>query len=108
MNTAGVKITDNICLIMDELDGMSAGGQRWCWRFQRLDKENEGVPSFIYSALGMLILPLVFQIPIICTANDRGARKLKPLLANTFNMSFRRYASNSASGGFQDLTATEA
>ncbi|KAG1854949.1 hypothetical protein DFJ58DRAFT_371957 [Suillus subalutaceus] len=31
------------------------------------------------------------KIPIICIANDRGAQKLKPLIANTFGMSFRQY-----------------
>ncbi|OJA19091.1 hypothetical protein AZE42_03732 [Rhizopogon vesiculosus] len=69
-NAAGVKITDNTCLIMDEVDGMSAG-----------DRGGVG-------ALNALIKKT--KIPIICIANDRGAQKLKPLFANTFNMSFRR------------------
>lgn len=69
-NAAGVRITDKTCLIMDEVDGMSAG-----------DRGGVG-------ALNALIKKT--KIPIICIANDRGAQKLKPLVANTFSMPFRR------------------
>ncbi|KAG1724915.1 replication factor RFC1 C terminal domain-containing protein [Suillus lakei] len=69
-NAAGVKITDKTCLIMDEVDGMSAG-----------DRGGVG-------ALNALIKKT--KIPVICIANDRGAQKLKPLVANTFGMTFRR------------------
>ncbi|KAG2121607.1 replication factor RFC1 C terminal domain-containing protein [Suillus clintonianus] len=69
-NAAGVRITDKTCLIMDEVDGMSAG-----------DRGGVG-------ALNALIKKT--KIPIICIANDRGAQKLKPLIANTFGMTFRR------------------
>jgi replication factor C subunit 1 len=69
-NAAGVRITDKTCLIMDEVDGMSAG-----------DRGGVG-------ALNALIKKT--KIPIICIANDRGAQKLKPLVANTFGMIFRR------------------
>ena len=69
-NAAGVTITDKSCLIMDEVDGMSAG-----------DRGGVG-------ALVALIKKT--KIPIICIANDRGAQKLKPLIAVTYNMTFRR------------------
>ncbi|KAG0699774.1 replication factor RFC1 C terminal domain-containing protein [Suillus ampliporus] len=69
-NAAGVTITDKTCLIMDEVDGMSAG-----------DRGGVG-------ALNALIKKT--KIPIICIANDRGAQKLKPLVSNTFGMTFRR------------------
>lgn len=63
-------MSDKSCLIMDEVDGMSAG-----------DRGGVG-------ALVTLIKKT--KIPIICIANDRGAMKLKPLVANTFNMTFQR------------------
>ncbi|KAI0333409.1 DNA replication factor C, large subunit [Cubamyces sp. BRFM 1775] len=69
-NAAGVTITDKSCLIMDEVDGMSAG-----------DRGGVG-------ALCALIKKT--KIPIICIANDRGAQKLKPLLNVTFNLSYKR------------------
>ncbi|KAI0709836.1 DNA replication factor C, large subunit [Earliella scabrosa] len=69
-NAAGVVVSDKSCLIMDEVDGMSAG-----------DRGGVG-------ALVTLIKKT--KIPIICIANDRGAMKLKPLVANTFNMTFQR------------------
>ncbi|KAG1861651.1 replication factor RFC1 C terminal domain-containing protein [Suillus subluteus] len=69
-NAAGVRVTDKTCLIMDEVDGMSAG-----------DRGGVG-------ALNALIKKT--KIPIICIANDRGAQKLKSLIANTFGMTFRR------------------
>ncbi|KAI8984816.1 replication factor RFC1 C terminal domain-containing protein [Trametes punicea] len=69
-NAAGVTITDKSCLIMDEVDGMSAG-----------DRGGVG-------ALCSLIKKT--KVPIICIANDRNAQKLKPLLNVTFNLAFRR------------------
>ncbi|EJF60036.1 DNA replication factor C, large subunit [Dichomitus squalens LYAD-421 SS1] len=69
-NAAGVTITDKSCLIMDEVDGMSAG-----------DRGGVG-------ALVALIKRT--KIPIICIANDRGAQKLKPLVSATYNLTFRR------------------
>ncbi|EKM58972.1 uncharacterized protein PHACADRAFT_157248 [Phanerochaete carnosa HHB-10118-sp] len=69
-NAAGVKITDKSCLIMDEVDGMSAG-------------DRGGV-------VALVALIRKTKIPIICIANDRGAQKLKPLIANAFNLPFRR------------------
>ncbi|KAF8122796.1 replication factor RFC1 C terminal domain-containing protein [Boletus edulis] len=69
-NALGVAITDKTCLIMDEVDGMSAG-----------DRGGVG-------ALNALIKKT--KIPIICIANDAGAQKLKPIKNNTFNLPFRR------------------
>ncbi|KAF8994582.1 replication factor RFC1 C terminal domain-containing protein [Cyathus striatus] len=69
-NSLGVPITDKSCLIMDEVDGMSAG-----------DRGGVG-------ALNAMIKKT--KIPIICIANDRGAQKLKPLIATTFNLPFHK------------------
>ncbi|KAL4067185.1 replication factor RFC1 C terminal domain-containing protein [Scleroderma yunnanense] len=69
-NALGVTITDRTCLIMDEVDGMSAG-----------DRGGVG-------ALSTLIKKT--KIPIICIANDGGAIKLKPLSNVAFKMQFRR------------------
>jgi len=69
-NAAGVAITEKSCLIMDEVDGMSAG-----------DRGGVG-------ALNALIKKT--RIPIICIANDRNAMKLKPLTQTTFNLPFRK------------------
>ncbi|EJD00743.1 DNA replication factor C, large subunit [Fomitiporia mediterranea MF3/22] len=70
VNATGIEISDKSCLIMDEVDGMSAG-----------DRGGVG-------ALNSLIKKT--KIPIICIANDRNAQKLKPLLNTTFNLSFRK------------------
>ncbi|KAH0839521.1 putative replication factor C, large subunit [Lanmaoa asiatica] len=69
-NALGVTITDRTCLIMDEVDGMSAG-----------DRGGVG-------ALNALIKKT--KIPIICIANDSGAQKLKPIKGNAFNLPFKR------------------
>ncbi|KAI0915526.1 hypothetical protein AcW1_004031 [Taiwanofungus camphoratus] len=69
-NAAGVTITDKSCLIMDEVDGMSAG-----------DRGGVG-------ALAALIKKT--KIPIICIANDRGAPKLKPLVHAACGLNFRK------------------
>ncbi|CAK5275876.1 unnamed protein product [Mycena citricolor] len=65
-----VQITDRTVLIMDEVDGMSAGDRGGVGALNSLIKKS--------------------KIPIICIANDRGAQKLKPLMSTTFNMSFQR------------------
>ncbi|EPQ59834.1 DNA replication factor C, large subunit [Gloeophyllum trabeum ATCC 11539] len=69
-NAAGVEISDKSCLIMDEVDGMSAG-----------DRGGVG-------ALNQLIKKT--KIPIICIANDRQAQKLKPLIATTYSLPFKK------------------
>ncbi|KLO13842.1 DNA replication factor C, large subunit [Schizopora paradoxa] len=69
-NAVGVPITNKSCLIMDEVDGMSAG-----------DRGGVG-------ALNALIKKT--KIPIICIANDRNAMKLKPLTHTTFNLPFKK------------------
>ncbi|KAI0637521.1 replication factor RFC1 C terminal domain-containing protein [Trametes polyzona] len=69
-NAVGMTITDRSCLIMDEVDGMSAG-----------DRGGVG-------ALCALIKKT--KIPIICIANDRGAQKLKPLVNVTYNLAYKR------------------
>ncbi|KAI0254199.1 replication factor RFC1 C terminal domain-containing protein [Lactifluus subvellereus] len=69
-NAAGIVITDKSCLIMDEVDGMSAG-----------DRGGVG-------ALAALIRKT--KIPIICIANDRSAPKMKPLVNGTFSIQFRK------------------
>ncbi|ESK94658.1 purine nucleotide binding protein [Moniliophthora roreri MCA 2997] len=69
-NSVGVALTDRSCLIMDEVDGMSAG-----------DRGGVG-------ALNALIKKT--KIPIICVANDKNAQKLKPLMSTTFGLSFSK------------------
>ncbi|KAI9635850.1 purine nucleotide binding protein [Dioszegia hungarica] len=67
---ADVRIGSKTCLIMDEVDGMSAG-----------DRGGVG-------ALNVLIKKT--RIPLILICNDRTLQKMKPLQSTTFNMSFRR------------------
>ncbi|KAJ7621564.1 replication factor RFC1 C terminal domain-containing protein [Mycena polygramma] len=66
----GVAITDRTVLIMDEVDGMSAGDRGGVGALNAMIKKS--------------------KVPIICIANDRGAMKLKPLVANTFSLPFSR------------------
>ncbi|KAJ7723446.1 replication factor RFC1 C terminal domain-containing protein [Mycena maculata] len=66
----GVTITDRTVLIMDEVDGMSSGDRGGVGALNAIIKKS--------------------KVPIICIANDRGAQKLKPLIATTFNMPFSR------------------
>ncbi|KAG2116771.1 replication factor RFC1 C terminal domain-containing protein [Suillus discolor] len=44
----------------------------------------------VTGGVGALNAFIKTKIPVICIANDRGAQKLKPLIANTFGMTFRR------------------
>ncbi|KAJ3513370.1 hypothetical protein NLJ89_g2988 [Agrocybe chaxingu] len=69
-NSLGVAITDRSCLIMDEVDGMSAGDRGGVGALNALIKKS--------------------KIPIICIANDRQAQKLKPLIASTFSLPFHK------------------
>ncbi|KII83418.1 hypothetical protein PLICRDRAFT_148179 [Plicaturopsis crispa FD-325 SS-3] len=73
-NAAGVAITDKSCLIMDEVDGMSAGDRGGVGALNALIKKS--------------------KVPIICIANDRTAQKLKPLMGSTFNLPFRKPEAN--------------
>lgn len=59
-------------IIMDEVDGMSAG-----------DRGGVG-------ALNALIKKT--KVPIIAICNDKGTPKMKPLTATCFQMPFKRYA----------------
>ncbi|KAF5363955.1 hypothetical protein D9756_001043 [Leucocoprinus leucothites] len=69
-NSVGVAITDRSCLIMDEVDGMSAGDRGGVGALNALIKKS--------------------KIPIICIANDRNAMKLKPLQSTTFSLPFHK------------------
>ncbi|WVO18431.1 hypothetical protein L204_106148 [Cryptococcus depauperatus] len=69
-NVAGLNIDSRTCLIMDEVDGMSAG-----------DRGGVG-------ALNTLIKKT--KIPMILICNDRTLQKMKPLQHTTYNMTFRR------------------
>ncbi|KAG8693390.1 hypothetical protein FRC09_010544 [Ceratobasidium sp. 395] len=69
-NVAGVEITDRTVLIMDEVDGMSAG-------------DRGGVTALI-------ALIKKTKVPIICIANDDRAQKLKSLLNSAYRLSFRK------------------
>ncbi|KIY69753.1 DNA replication factor C, large subunit [Cylindrobasidium torrendii FP15055 ss-10] len=77
-NSLGVDITDKTCLIMDEVDGMSAGDRGGVGALNALIKKTQA----------RLAPPL--HIPIICIANDRNAQKLKPLQATTLDMRFAK------------------
>ncbi|CAL1702003.1 unnamed protein product [Somion occarium] len=69
-NVAGVPLTDRSCLIMDEVDGMSAGDR---------------------GGLGALVaLIKKTKIPIICIANDKNTPKMKSLVNVAYNLPFRR------------------
>ncbi|KAJ7179697.1 DNA replication factor C large subunit [Mycena filopes] len=70
----GVAITDRTVLIMDEVDGMSAGDRGGVGALNAMIKKS--------------------KVPIICIANDRGAQKLKPLINTTFSMTFQRPPAN--------------
>ncbi|KAL4241253.1 Replication factor C subunit 1 [Abortiporus biennis] len=69
-NAAGITITDKTCLIMDEVDGMSAGDRGGVGALVALIKKS--------------------KVPIICIANDKGAMKLKSLVSTCFNLPFKR------------------
>ncbi|KAL5636736.1 hypothetical protein ACGC1H_000641 [Rhizoctonia solani] len=69
-NVAGIEITDRTVLIMDEVDGMSAG-------------DRGGVTALI-------ALIKKTKVPIICIANDDKTPKLKSLLHSAFRLSFRK------------------
>lgn len=76
---------------MDEVDGMSAGDRGGVGALVALIKKTKACHSIISYALTSLT---PHQIPIICIANDKGAQKLKPLISNTYNLTFRRYDSS--------------
>ncbi|KAG8981914.1 hypothetical protein FRC05_000056 [Tulasnella sp. 425] len=69
-NVAGVEINGSPVLIMDEVDGMSAGDRGGVGALNALIKKTE--------------------IPIICIANDRNLPKMKPLQSTTFALTFKR------------------
>lgn len=69
-----LDLSDRSCLIMDEVDGTSAG-----------DRGGIG-------ALNALIKKT--KVPIICIANDRSLQKMKPLQATTLDLRFRRPDAN--------------
>jgi replication factor C subunit 1 len=70
----GASITSRTCLIMDEVDGMSAG-----------DRGGVG-------ALNALIKKT--KIPIILICNDKNLPKMKPLWSTTADLAFRRPRAN--------------
>ncbi|KAK1926049.1 purine nucleotide binding protein [Papiliotrema laurentii] len=66
----GLRVDSRTCLIMDEVDGMSAG-----------DRGGVG-------ALNVLIKKT--KIPMILICNDRTLQKMKPLHGTCFGMTFKR------------------
>ncbi|KZV87272.1 DNA replication factor C, large subunit [Exidia glandulosa HHB12029] len=86
-NAAGIKVTDRTCLIMDEVDGMSAG-----------DRGGVG-------ALSALIKKT--KIPIICIANDGRAQKLKPLQNQVYNMTFQKPTTQMVRSRIMTITKRE-
>jgi replication factor C subunit 1 len=87
-NAAGVPITDQTCLIMDEVDGMSAGDRGGVGALNALIKKTKVGIFCVFSP--KVASDTSLQIPIICIANDRGAQKLKPLMASTYSLTFRK------------------
>jgi replication factor C subunit 1 len=75
IKTSAFDLSDRSCLIMDEVDGTSGG-----------DRGGIG-------ALNALIKKT--KVPIICIANDRSLQKMKPLMATTYDLRFRRPDANS-------------
>ncbi|GAA5961484.1 hypothetical protein JCM3765_003600 [Sporobolomyces pararoseus] len=70
----GLGVNKKSVIIMDEVDGMSAG-----------DRGGVGaLNSFIKKT----------KVPIIAICNDKTSQKMKPLLNTTFQMSFKRPAAN--------------
>ncbi|KAM0756309.1 DNA replication factor C, large subunit [Meredithblackwellia eburnea MCA 4105] len=69
-DTANPGVNDRSVIIMDEVDGMSAG-----------DRGGVG-------ALNMLIKKT--KVPIIAICNDKSTPKMKPLIHTCFQMTFRR------------------
>ncbi|TFK71392.1 DNA replication factor C, large subunit [Pluteus cervinus] len=78
VNDVGVTITNKSCIIMDEVDGMSAGDRGGVGALNALIKKS--------------------KIPIICIANDKNVQKLKPLLATTFGLTFHKLIGSSIHG----------
>ncbi|GAA5897705.1 replication factor C subunit 1 [Sporobolomyces salmoneus] len=71
---AGLGVNKKSIIIMDEVDGMSAG-----------DRGGVGaLNSFIKKT----------KVPIIAICNDKSSPKMKPLLNTTYQMSFKRPAAN--------------
>lgn len=71
---------------MDEVDGMSAGDRGGVGALAALIKKSNVSYKIVVSTR-----PHSFQVPIICIANDRGALKLKPLIAQTFSLPYKKY-----------------
>ncbi|KAG8963841.1 hypothetical protein FRC03_002525, partial [Tulasnella sp. 419] len=69
-NVVDKNVTGKPLLIMDEVDGMSAGDRGGVGALNALIKKTE--------------------IPIICIANDRRHPKMKPLLNTTFDLTYRK------------------
>ncbi|GAA5992920.1 hypothetical protein JCM5350_007801, partial [Sporobolomyces pararoseus] len=70
----GLGVNKKSVIIMDEVDGMSAG-----------DRGGVGaLNSFIKKT----------KVPIIAICNDRSSQKMKPLMNTTFQMTFKRPAAN--------------
>lgn len=67
----GLGVNKKSVIIMDEVDGMSAG-----------DRGGVG-------ALNAFIRKT--KVPIIAICNDKTSQKMKPLMNTTFQMSFKRY-----------------
>lgn len=76
LESGAPAMTSKTCLIMDEVDGMSAG-----------DRGGIG-------ALNMLIKKT--KIPIICIANDNKSQKMKPLQNTTHAIPFKRCVAHPA------------
>jgi replication factor C subunit 1 len=77
----------NLCLIMDEVDGMSAG-------------DRGGVADLIQTIHKS-------KIPIICICNDRYSQKLKSLRNHTMELDYRKPTVQQISKRLQTIAAAE-
>ena len=72
------------CLIMDEVDGMSAGDRGGVGALNVLIKKTK------VSSSGIMRHFDSNQIPMILICNDKSLQKMKPLHGTSFGMTFKR------------------
>ena len=80
-----------VILIMDEVDGMSAGDRGGAAEMAKLIKHTK-VKSRVknWSRQYLLLNSSLLQIPVICICNDIRAKKIEPLLRVCYEAKFKR------------------
>jgi replication factor C subunit 1 len=94
-----MRVDNKTCLIMDEVDGMSAGDRGGVGALNALIKKTK-VRSLSRRESGT-----DEKIPMILICNDRTLQKMKPIHSTTFGMTFKRYGSNYSQADVQSSTA---